>query len=146
MDREIQWQETAPEGYDALKELGDYVTESDLEPRLVEIAKLRASQMNRCAYCVDVHAERLRELEEDQRKIAAISAWREFPGFSSAERAVLAWTEAVTTFEDLSEEALEGVLEQFTEREVIDLTMAVVYINSWNRLWRAFQTPRIELD
>jgi AhpD family alkylhydroperoxidase len=107
-----------------------------LEPALLELVKLRASLMNGCAYCVDLHTREARAKGETERRLFAVPVWRDTPFFSLRERAALAWTEAVTEIgrSGVSDELYEETRAHFTEKEVVDLTIAVIAINAWNRL------------
>ncbi len=113
-----------------------YVQESGLEHSLLELVKLRASQINGCAYCLDMHSKEARAEGETEQRIYVLSAWREAPFYTPRERAALEWTEAITLISKggISEELYATVRKQFSEKELVDLTMAVVTINGWNRL------------
>ena len=114
-----------------------------LEPSLRELVKLRASQMNGCAYCIDMHTKDARLAGETEQRLYALTAWRETPFFSDRERAALAWTEAVTRVGEthVPDEIFEQVREHFAESELVALTFAVVVINAWNRLAVSFRVP-----
>lgn len=114
-----------------------------LEPTLLELIKIRASQMNGCAYCLDMHTKDARALGETEQRIYALSAWREAPFYSDRERAALVWTEAVTRVGDthVPDDVFEHARRQFTDDELVALTFAVVVINSWNRLAVSFRVP-----
>jgi AhpD family alkylhydroperoxidase len=107
-----------------------------IEPGLFELVKIRASQINGCAYCIDMHTKDARAAGETEQRIYALSAWRETPFFDNRERAALEWTEAVTRLADthVSDELYGRVSEVFTEAELVALTFGVIVINSWNRL------------
>ncbi|MGH7620244.1 MAG: carboxymuconolactone decarboxylase family protein, partial [Gemmatimonadaceae bacterium] len=106
-----------------------------LEHSLLELVKLRASQINGCAYCLDMHAKDARAAGESEQRICVLSTWREAPFYSARERAALAWTEAVTLINaGVTDELYESVREHFNEKELVDLTMAIITINGWNRL------------
>ena len=126
----------------AMRHLEAHIRQSGLEPRLLELVKTRASQLNGCAYCIDMHTKDARAHGETEQRLYALSAWRETPFFSARERAALAWTEAVTLIADgpIEQEDYEEVREQFDERSLADLTLAIVAINGWNRLAVAFAT------
>jgi AhpD family alkylhydroperoxidase len=113
-----------------------YVQESGLEHSLLELVKLRASQINGCAYCLDMHSKEARAEGETEQRIYVLSAWREAPFYTPRERAALEWTEAITLISKggISEELYATVRKQFSEKELVDLTMAVVTINGWNRI------------
>ncbi|HEX7127346.1 MAG TPA: carboxymuconolactone decarboxylase family protein [Thermodesulfobacteriota bacterium] len=112
------------------------VEASGLEHRLLELVKIRASQMNGCAYCIDMHTKDARAQGETEQRIYALDAWRETPFFTDRERAALAWTEAVTNLADghVPDEVYEEARRHFNEPELVALTFAVVAINGWNRL------------
>ncbi len=116
---------------------------SRLEPRLFELIKIRASQINGCAYCIDMHTKDARHAGETEQRIYALNAWRETPFFTDRERAALEWTEAVTRLGDshVPDDLYERVARQFDEAELVALTFGVVVINSWNRLSISFRPP-----
>jgi AhpD family alkylhydroperoxidase len=112
-----------------------------IDKRLFTLVKIRASQINHCAYCIDMHTKEARAAGETEQRIYALSAWRETPFFSERERAALDWAETVTLVADthVPDDAFARASEQFTEDELIALTFAVIVINSWNRLSVAFR-------
>jgi AhpD family alkylhydroperoxidase len=114
-----------------------------LEPRLFELVKIRASQINGCAYCLDMHTKDARHAGETEQRIYALNGWRETPFFTDRERAALEWTEAVTRLGDshVPDDLYERVARQFDEAELVALTFGVIVINSWNRLSISFQPP-----
>jgi len=120
-----------------------YVHESGLEHELLHLVKYRASQINGCAYCLDMHSKDARALGESEQRLYTVSAWRETPFFTPRERAALAWTEALTLISEngVPDELYEEVRQHFSEKELVDLTMAVVAINGWNRLAISFRPP-----
>jgi AhpD family alkylhydroperoxidase len=136
MTRKVNYLQVAPDAYRAMAGLQRYVAESGLEHSLMELVKLRASQINGCAYCLDMHSKDARAAGETEQRIYVLSAWREAPFYSERERAALAWTEAVTRLGEggVPDEVYETAREQFTDKELVDLTMAIVTINGWNRL------------
>jgi AhpD family alkylhydroperoxidase len=117
--------------------------EMRLERPLVELVKIRASQINGCAYCIDMHTKDARAAGETEQRIYALNAWRETPFFTDRERAALEWTETVTRVADthVPDEIYERVAAQFKEEELVALTFAVVVINSWNRLAISLRPP-----
>jgi AhpD family alkylhydroperoxidase len=119
-----------------------YLHQAGLEPLLLELVKVLASQINGCAYCLDMHTKVARSLGETEQRLYAASVWRESPYYSERERAALAWTEAITlvSVDHVPDEVYQNVREHFTEKELVDLTLAVVAINGWNRLAIAFRT------
>jgi AhpD family alkylhydroperoxidase len=133
----------APDAYKAQRTLENYLHHSGLEESLLHLVKLRASYINGCAYCVDMHTKDARLAGETEQRLYAIAVWHETPFFTPRERAALAWTEAVTEISKagVPDELFALVQSHFTEKEIVDLTMAVVTINGWNRLSIAFRTP-----
>jgi AhpD family alkylhydroperoxidase len=127
----------------ALLNLSREVETSGLERRTFELVKIRASQINGCAYCLDMHTKDARAMGEAEQRIYALNAWRETPFFTDRERAALEWTEAVTLVGDthVPDEIYDRVSEQFDEPGLVALTFAVIVINSWNRLAIAFRAP-----
>ena len=127
----------------ALLSLSREVQHSGLDPVLVHLVEIRASQINECAYCIDMHTKDARLAGETEQRIYALSAWRETPFFSDRERAALEWTEAVTRVADthVPDDVYKRVRQQFEESELVALTFAVMLINSWNRLNVSFRTP-----
>ena len=119
------------------------VETSGLEHSTLELVKLRASQINGCAYCIDMHTKDARALGETEQRLYALNAWREAPFYSDRERAALEWAEAVTlvSVDHVPDAVYEAVKPHFTEAELVALTFALVSINSWNRLSIAFRPP-----
>src|SRR5690606_22750283 len=111
-----------------------------LEKKLLELVDFRVSQINQCAYCLDMHSKELRALGETEQRIYGLSAWRETPYYSEKERVALAWAEAIT-YAKVSDEDYELALTEFSEKELVDLTLAITAINTWNRLNLAFPNP-----
>lgn len=142
MEPRIKYAQAAPEGYRAMRNLEDYVQSSGLEPGLLDLVKLRASQINGCAYCIDMHTKDARARGETEQRLYAQSAWEETPFYTERERAALAWTEAVTKVFDghVPDAAYEMARKQFSEKELVNLTLAIVAINGWNRLAISFRT------
>ena len=136
MSQRIDYTSIAPKAYAALAGLEKYVRQSGLEPTLLELVKLRASLINGCAYCVDMHTKDARAAGETEQRLYAVPVWRETPFFTERERAALAWTEAVTliSVDQVPDAVYEVARKQFDEKELFDLTMAVIAINSWNRV------------
>ncbi|WP_415183877.1 carboxymuconolactone decarboxylase family protein [Phaeovulum sp.] len=133
----------APGVYKALAGLQEYVNNCGLEPSLGELVKLRASQINGCAWCMDMHTKDARAAGETEQRLYLLSAWRECAFYTPRERAALAWTEAVTSISsgDVSDEVYDAARAQFSEEELVNLNAAVIAINSWNRMNVAFQVP-----
>ena len=125
----------------SLYEVEAYLRKSTLEPELRELVKLRVSQINRCAYCIIYHRRDALKLGVTERKIHLLNAWQEAPDYSDRERAALAWAEAVTLIaaHHLPDEVYAEAVRVFSEQEVVELNLAVMSINSWNRLSIAFR-------
>ncbi|HEV2382575.1 MAG TPA: carboxymuconolactone decarboxylase family protein [Terriglobia bacterium] len=126
----------APEAYQAMGGLQRYVRRSGLEPSLLDLVRMRSSQINGCAYCIDMHSKDARAAGQTEQRLYALDAWRETPFYTDRERAALAWTEALTLVSQghVPDEVYELARKQFSEKEIVDLTLAVVEINSWNRI------------
>ncbi len=142
MQPRLEYAKVAPEGYKAMLGLETHVRHCGLEHKLLELVKLRASQINGCAYCVDMHTKDARAQGETEQRLYALVAWRETPFFTDRERAALMWTEAVTQIghRHVPDDIYETVRGQFEEKELVNLTLAVVAINGWNRLAISFRT------
>lgn len=126
--------------------ISQYPRERGLDPTLLELMSMRASQINGCAFCLAMHARELREAGEREDRLAVLAAWREtHDWFSDRERAALAWTEALTTLEnrEVPDDVFAYARAQFSEQELADLTLAVIAINGWNRLNVAFHTAPV---
>lgn len=136
MEERIHYTKVSPGAYHAMLGLEKYLHECGLEEELIGLIKLRASQINECAYCLDMHWKDLRALGESEQRLYSLDAWRETPFYSERERAALAWTEAVTRVAEthVPDEVYESVRPHFSEKELADLTLAVAVINTWNRL------------
>jgi AhpD family alkylhydroperoxidase len=135
--------EVAPRAYTAQFGLEAYVRNSGLETSLIYLVKMRASYINGCAYCVDMHSKDARLAGETEQRLYAIPVWRETPFFTDRERAALAWTDVVTDIgrSGVTDEEFARAREHFDEYELVSLTMAIVAINGWNRLSIAFRAP-----
>lgn len=131
----------SPDGNNAMYGLEAYVHKSGLEPSLLELVKTRASQINGCGYCLDMHTRDARAQGETEQRLYTLSAWRETPFFTGRERAALAWTEAVTNVAQtgVPDDVYEAAAGYFAEKELVDLTLAIVAINGWNRMAIAFR-------
>jgi AhpD family alkylhydroperoxidase len=127
----------------AMLALQNHVNQSGLEGPLLELVKMRASQINHCAYCIDMHSKDARAHGETEQRLYALNAWKEAPFYSARERAALAWTEAVTEIsqKEVSDELYQEARRYFSEQELVRLTLAVVAINGWNRLCVSFRVP-----
>lgn len=125
----------APEGYAAMMALEKYLAATDLGP-LLHLVKLRVSQVNGCAFCIDMHWKDLRAAGESEQRLYGLDAWEESPYYTDRERAALAWAEAVTNLRDghVPDAAFAAVRQHFTGKALTDLTLAVTTINAWNRL------------
>jgi AhpD family alkylhydroperoxidase len=133
----------APEVYKAMLALHEYLKKCGLDHSLLSLVYLRASQMNRCVFCIDMHWKDLRAMGESEEKLYMLATWREWIGFTERERAALQWTEAVTLLSNGStnDDYYQKVREHFDERELANLTLAIATVNSWNRLNVAFRIP-----
>ena len=142
MEQRLNYAKVSPDALRAMLELEKNVLSSTIERPLYELVKIRASQINHCAYCLDMHTKDARKAGETEQRIYALSAWRETPFFTERERAALEWTEAVTVISqnDIHDSLYESVHKQFNEKEMVDLTMAIIAINGWNRLAISFRT------
>ena len=127
---------------DGLFKIGMYLKQSGLDHKLQELIKTRASQINGCAYCLDMHWKDAIALGETEQRLYSLSAWRECPYYTEAERAALAYTEAVTKIPqtDVTDEIFNELSRHFDKAQIADITMAILAINSWNRLNVAFRT------
>src|SRR5690349_19106176 len=141
MSTRIDYSKASPAALRAMYGLERYVRGCGLEASLLELVKMRASQINGCAFCLDMHSKDARAAGETEQRLYALNAWRETPFFTDRERAALAWTEAVTLVAEthVPDAVYEEAREQFSEQELVNLTMAVVAINGWNRLSIAFR-------
>jgi AhpD family alkylhydroperoxidase len=141
METRIDPRKAAPEVYRAMLALESAVKATGLEGNLLDLVKLRASQINGCAFCIDMHSKDLRAAGESEERLFVLDAWREAPFYSDRERAALAWTEAVTLVAQshVPEEVYEQTRQHFTDDELAKLTLAIVAINGWNRFGIAFR-------
>lgn len=131
----LNYGRVAPGIYDAMDALDQYVSQCGLEESLLHLVRLRASQVNGCAYCIDMHWKDLRVLAEPEQRLYSLDAWRESPFYSDRERAALSWTEAVTSIGGHVPDAVyDEARAAFSEKELCDLTLAATAINAWNRL------------
>jgi AhpD family alkylhydroperoxidase len=144
--------DVAPRAYQLLAGMQAYVDHSGLDRLLLELVKMRASQINGCAFCLDMHSKDARAMGETEQRLYDLNAWRETPFYTDRERAALEWTEAITLIADTHapDEVYDRVKQHFTPEELANLTLAITTINSWNRLAIAFRlvpgayTPNIE--
>lgn len=139
----IDYAKASPAGLQAMLGLEKHVRSSGLGEELLALVKLRASQMNGCAYCIDMHTKDARAAGETEQRLYGLTAWRETPFYSERERAALAWTEAVTRIADagVPDEVYQQARGHLSEEELVELTLAVVVINGWNRLATALRAP-----
>lgn len=148
MERDVEptrlaYAEALPEAVRAMQGLERVVDASTLEPRLRELVKIRASQLNGCAYCLDMHTKDAIAMGEDPQRLHLVAAWREAPTFDARERAALAWTESLTLIAETGapQDDYEWIASQFDPAEQVALTLAIVAINGWNRLAVGFRNP-----
>jgi AhpD family alkylhydroperoxidase len=141
METRLNFYKAAPEAMKAMAALEQQIARSGLERPLVELVRLRASQINGCAYCVDLHSSDARKAGESERRLAALVVWREAPFFSERERAALEWAEAVTLVAQthVPDAVWSQVQPHFTPEELVNLTLLVSTINAWNRFAIAFR-------
>jgi len=141
METRLDYQKAFPEGVQGMLHLEAILRRSGLESSLYELVKIRASQLNGCAFCIDMHTKDARAKGETEQRIYALSAWHEGPFFTERERAALAWTEAITNIQNghASEDVYAQARLQFSEEELVRLTFAITQINSWNRIAIAFR-------
>jgi AhpD family alkylhydroperoxidase len=143
MEQRLDYWKAAPQGLHAWRGLQAYLDQCGLEFKLMELVKTRASQINGCAHCLDMHTKEARAAGESEQRLYLLPAWREAPFYSERERAALAWTEAVTRIADgpIEDALYEEVRRHFSDKEIVDLTLAIIAINGWNRLAIPFRAP-----
>lgn len=141
MTQRLDYKALGPKGYKALGTLLQYVTTCGLERSLLDLVFLRASQINGCAYCVDLHTREARASGESEHRLHGVIVWREAPFYSERERAALAWTEAVTEVATsrVPDEIYDTARRHFSDRELVDLTYAVALMNAYNRMAVSFR-------
>ena len=141
MKPRIDYRKAAPDALRAMLDLEAGVHRGGLEKSLIELVKMRTSQINGCGYCLDMHSKDARAAGETEQRLYVLPAWREAPFYSARERAALAWTEAVTLVatNDLPDALYEQVREEFDEKGLVELTLAIIAINGWNRMAIAFR-------
>lgn len=141
MNARLNFYTASPEATKAMIALDGAVHKLGLELQLLELVKLRASQLNGCAYCVDLHTSEARKGGESDRRLHGVSVWRETPFFTQRERAALAWTESITqlSLTHAPDADYEELKAHFSDKEMVDLTLAIAMINSWNRLAVGFR-------
>ncbi len=146
MTQRLNYRAASPEGFKAMLGLQEFVERSGLEHTLLELVKMRASQINGCAYCLDMHSKDARAAGETEQRLYLLDAWREAPFYSERERAALAWTEALTRIShgEVSDELYAQARQHFSDKELVDLSLAIIAINGWNRLAVPFRsTPGV---
>ena len=141
MQPRLDVQKIAPQAYRAMAGLEACIRNSGLERGLLELVKLRASQINGCAYCIDMHTKDARAGGETEQRLYGVTAWSETPFYTERERAALKWTEALTLISETHapDDVYEEVRQHFSEEEIVSLSMAIVAINGWNRLALGFR-------
>ncbi|HLG81546.1 MAG TPA: carboxymuconolactone decarboxylase family protein [Bradyrhizobium sp.] len=141
MKPRMNFYQAAPDTVNALMALENQVASSGLEQSLIELVKTRASQINGCAYCINMHTQDARKHGETEQRLYLLNAWRESPVYTERERAALAWTDAVTLISQTHapDDLYEQVRAQFSEAETVNLTMLIATINAWNRLAISFR-------
>jgi AhpD family alkylhydroperoxidase len=141
MQARLDAQKVSPAAYQAMLGLERFVKQSKLEPALLQLVKMRASQVNGCAYCLDMHSKDARAEGESEQRLYALSAWKETPFFTDRERSALALTEAITLIGEghVPDALYEQVNEGFSNEELVNLTLAIITINGWNRLAITFR-------
>jgi AhpD family alkylhydroperoxidase len=139
----IDYRTVLPEAVEAMSGLERIVRRSTLEPLLLELVRIRVSQLNGCAYCLDMHSKDARARGEDEQRLHVLAAWREAPFYSDRERAALAWSEALTLLPQSApdDDAYSEVAAQFADEELAALTLAIVAINGWNRFAVGLRSP-----
>jgi len=142
MEQRLDFLKTTPNVVRAMLGLHKPLSQSGLETKLLDLVYFRVSQINGCAYCLDMHSKDLRAAGESEQRLYTLEAWRESPFYTDRERAALAWAEAVTTLRDkeVPDDVYEQARAQFSETELVNLTLAVITINGWNRFNIAFRT------
>jgi len=142
MKERLDFKKASPDAYKAMAAVESHVRQSGLERALLELVKTRVSQINGCAYCLDMHTKDARANGESEQRLYVLSEWRETTFYSDRERAALAWTEAVTRISSdaVSDELFAEVRSHFDEKSLVDLTLAIIAINGWNRLAIPFRS------
>jgi AhpD family alkylhydroperoxidase len=148
MQMRVDYRKSVPRVLAAMRTLQEGIDGSGLEPGLLELVKIRASQINGCAFCLDMHTREARKRGEDEQRIYQLDAWRDSPLYTPRERAALGWTEAVTLIspQSVTDAPYDETCRYFNEQELAYLTLAVIAINGWNRLNIAFRTPPAKQD
>ncbi|GAA0550776.1 carboxymuconolactone decarboxylase family protein [Chitinophaga japonensis] len=146
MQTRMKWKEVDPAAYTAMSALQTYVRNSSLDKQLVQLVEVRASQINGCAFCLDMHAFEARRLGETEQRLYTLAGWREAPFFTEKERAALALTEAVTLVAgtQVPDDVYEAAARHFSEKELVELILLIVTINGWNRIVVTTRTLPLE--
>jgi AhpD family alkylhydroperoxidase len=141
MEARLDYTKASPEAYKAMAQMEGVVRRSGIDPKLLELIKIRASQLNGCAFCIDMHTKDARFKGENEQRIYALDAWRETPFFTEKERAALSWTESLTNIQagHASDEVYDELSRNFSEEERVNLTLAITTINAWNRIAIGFR-------
>jgi AhpD family alkylhydroperoxidase len=141
MEARLDYTKASPEAFKAMVQMEGVVRRSGIDPRLLELIKIRASQLNGCAYCIDMHTKDARFKGETEQRIYALDAWIETPFFTEKERAALAWTEVITNIQaaHAPDAVYDELRKNFSEAEVVNLTLAITTINAWNRIAIGFR-------
>jgi AhpD family alkylhydroperoxidase len=142
MMKRINYQKAAPGVSQAMQGLEKYIHHCGLEASLLELVKMRASQINGCAYCLDMHSKDARAAGETEQRLYVLNAWREAPFYTARERAALAWTEALTLVSEshVPDDVYNEACQHFSEKELVNLSLAIIAINGWNRLAIGFRS------
>ncbi|MBS0437885.1 MAG: carboxymuconolactone decarboxylase family protein [Proteobacteria bacterium] len=142
MTQRLNYYAASPDGFKAMRALQAHVDGCGIEHTLLELVKMRASQINGCAYCLDMHSKDARAAGETEQRLYLLDAWREAPFYSARERAALAWTEALTRIagNDVPDALYDEARQHFSDRELVDLSLAIIAINGWNRLAIPFRS------
>ncbi len=149
MKPRLNMKQAAPDAYQAMLALSTYAKRTGLEPSLLDLVDIRASQINGCAFCLNMHLHEARARGETEERLFLLDAWRETPLYTDRERAALAWTEALTRLghEGVPDWVYEEARRHFSEEEIVKLSMKIVVINSWNRLMIGFRTlPEVKKE
>jgi AhpD family alkylhydroperoxidase len=146
MEQRLNYRTAAPEAFKPMYDMEAYLKGCGLDHTLIELVKVRASQINACAFCLHMHTSAARAAGESEMRLYLLDAWQESQVFTARERAALAWTEALTRVSETHapDETYAALTAQFTPREIVDLTMAICQINSWNRLMVGFRVVHPE--
>ncbi|MES2223286.1 MAG: carboxymuconolactone decarboxylase family protein [Acidobacteriota bacterium] len=141
MEARLDYAKASPEAFKAMVQMEGVVRRSGIDPHLLELIKIRASQLNGCAYCIDMHTKDARFKGETEQRIYSLDAWRETPFYTEKERAALAWTEAITNIQigHAPEAVYEELSKNFGEEERVNITLAITTINAWNRIAIGFR-------